>query len=632
MRIFRCCLLFVVLVLFLRTIEQRSVLQIDKQVVAQESVSTSVSSSSSSTSSSPSSLSSSTLTSADNPSSDVSFAPTPESAPETESSTVQFLPDNHSIADSTPTTEPEQQQEGQMRGVKPTQPSQTGQLSQPTVNLAGQSDQQLVTFDDSELKTYLKSDSTTFDPIKKNGEYFVNWPQPKFAFVFTGFLEGYLEPCGCAGMLEMKGGLSRRFSLLGSLREKGWPLITIDGGDFCGDFGGKQAELKLHFIAEALRKMKYDAIGIGKNELRFSAEELLTLTVNLPDVKSPFTAVNIAPFEFNPSMIAPYLVLEQGGIRVGVVSIITKGLLEEIDNQEIVKTDPIIRVREILPALEKENCDYLVLISHGKRGQVLEETEEFLKSFPKKFGIVVVSDPPAEPPRQAPKVIDGRYFIEVGEKGKFAVVLGVFDDAKNPVRYQAVAIDSRYANSPIITEMMQDYQDRLRELGPKGLGIKDYVHPRFDQLGKYIGSKECQSCHEISYDVWKKSKHANAWKSLTTTSVPARTFDPDCVGCHVVGWNPAEHYPYTSGYNIAAGENAGKLVDVGCESCHGPGEMHKIAEMGKDKTAQAESRLAVRLQLENAQKSCITCHDGDNSPAFQFDSYWKQIEHKEDVE
>ena len=39
-----------------------------------------------------------------------------------------------------------------------------------------------------------------FDPIKENKPIFDGWPKPKLALVITGMEEGYLEPCGCAGL------------------------------------------------------------------------------------------------------------------------------------------------------------------------------------------------------------------------------------------------------------------------------------------------------------------------------------------------------------------------------------------------------------------------------------------------
>jgi hypothetical protein len=47
-----------------------------------------------------------------------------------------------------------------------------------------------------------------FDPIKENGSMFVGWPEPKVALVITGRQDGYIEPCGCAGLDRMKGGMN----------------------------------------------------------------------------------------------------------------------------------------------------------------------------------------------------------------------------------------------------------------------------------------------------------------------------------------------------------------------------------------------------------------------------------------
>ena len=100
-----------------------------------------------------------------------------------------------------------------------------------------------------------------------NGPIFVDWPKPDVALVFSGEQDGYLEPCGCAGLENQKGGLKRRFTLLKELRDKGWPVVAMD-------FGGQekrtgvQAEIKFDFALRALAKMGYAAVGFGPNDLR----------------------------------------------------------------------------------------------------------------------------------------------------------------------------------------------------------------------------------------------------------------------------------------------------------------------------------------------------------------------------
>ncbi|MBR3218473.1 MAG: hypothetical protein IKF77_01000, partial [Thermoguttaceae bacterium] len=82
-----------------------------------------------------------------------------------------------------------------------------------------------------------------YDPIQANGVYFEGWDTPQVALVLSGLLNGYIEPCGCAGMDRMKGGLSRRHTLFAELAEKNWPVVAVDTGLITNGFG-IQEELK----------------------------------------------------------------------------------------------------------------------------------------------------------------------------------------------------------------------------------------------------------------------------------------------------------------------------------------------------------------------------------------------------
>src|SRR5208283_1188105 len=124
-----------------------------------------------------------------------------------------------------------------------------------------------------------------FDPIKENGKIFVDrdagdapWPTPKLALVITGNQEGYLEPCGCAGLDRMKGGMSRRYSLFRQLREKGWPLVGLDVGGIAKGFG-KQAELKFQIAINAMHEMPYYSVALGMSDLHLPTTDVLSLTM-----------------------------------------------------------------------------------------------------------------------------------------------------------------------------------------------------------------------------------------------------------------------------------------------------------------------------------------------------------------
>jgi hypothetical protein len=462
-----------------------------------------------------------------------------------------------------------------------------------------------------------------YDPIKENGEYFVGWEKPQVALVFTGLTNGYIEPCGCAGMDRMKGGLSRRRDFLKNLREtRGWDVVAVDAGQTTVGFG-VQEELKFDMAMNAFRLMEYDAIGIGKGELRFPAYFLLTFTApTAADSASLFTSANVGVYGFHDAYALPLKVVERGGLKIGVVSVVCPS--EDLDHRDenLLLESPEKKLAELAPRMKKAACDKWTLIVHGTEA----ETEALAKKFPI-FDFVLTADSPSAPPAEAKSLGGDRMLIEVGEKGKYAVVLGLYESGE--IRYQRVALDSRFESSEDVALLMQDYQSILKTLitlkgHREGLGLNPAREPRSEQLGKFVGSQKCQSCHEEEHRIWLRSRHANAWKSLTDVANPPRDFDPECVGCHVVGWDGLQRFPYVDGFVTA--ENTPHLLNVGCENCHGPGEKHIAAELGDDEAKMEEIRAGMRLG-SSVKTTCYSCHDADNSPEFDFDRYYPLIDH-----
>lgn len=152
---------------------------------------------------------------------------------------------------------------------------------------------------------------------------------------------------------------------------------------------------------------------------------------------------------------------------------------------------------------------------------------------------------------------------------------------------------------------------------------------------KYIGVKMCKMCHQTEkqgkqFDVWQKSKHAGAYKTLTTAkanevakakglSKPAAE-SPECLECH------------TSVASMDA-----KLVDksfdfkdgVQCETCHDAGSKYK--DLTTMKSREKSVAAGMREFKDNAaiEAHCKTCHN-EKSPSykeFKFDEMWAKIKH-----
>ena len=481
----------------------------------------------------------------------------------------------------------------------------------------------------------MKNSGVPFDPIKVNGPIFVGWPPPKLALVITGNQEGYLEPCGCAGLDRMKGGMSRRFTLFRQLREKGWPVIGIDVGNIAKGFG-KQAELKFQIAVNSMSEMHYSTATLGLSDLRLPAAEVMALTMPPdPKKKTMFVCGNVGLFAFDETLLPRTQLIAAGFKTIGITAVVGKTYLAQLAGNTDLKTlEPEKLLGAAVPLLKTAKANYLVLLAHSTR----KEAIELAKKFPE-FDLVICSDhfeAGTEPPAQAEEVRKGgTKLIVVGEKGMYAVVLGLFDDPQQPFRYQRVTLDSRFPAAPEMTALMSAYQDQLKDMGLGGLGIRPLPHPLKPFNGDFVGSDACQNCHEESYRVWKRSPHSRAFATLKNVK-PPRNFDPECISCHTVGWHPTKFFPYQSGF--LSEQETPKLTNVGCEDCHGPGQFHVNAEIRGTPAQQVAFRKVVAVSKEEMadpnslgtnKQNCWSCHDLDNSPEFKFELYWPFVQHHE---
>jgi hypothetical protein len=457
------------------------------------------------------------------------------------------------------------------------------------------------------------------DPVKLNGPIFEGWKKPELSIVITGEQAGYLEPCGCAGLENQKGGLSRRDTLLRQLRKEGWPLLLIDLGGLVSRFG-PQAEIKFQTAVDALRAMDYTAIGWSPEDLRLGGGILLSATTEQDGKPTRFVSANVGLFELDLDSPDRFRVGTWGGKRIAVTSILGKAYQQGLNSDEIKVVDPAEALSRVVPKMTKA-ADLAILLSYAPPA----ESEALAKKFPQ-FQVVVTAGGSDEPPREPRRAGDtGAMLIELGHKGMYAITLGLYPSTPK-LRYQRVPLDARFGDSPAMKELMVAYQHQLKALGWEGLGLRPIVHPNStkpgDSSGQFAGSEACAKCHKTAYGIWKDTPHAHATASLAKLD-PPRQFDPECISCHATGWKPQEFIPYETGFTSL--EATPLLAGNGCENCHGPAKGHLEAEAGKDLALRTAMRKALHLTADD--NSCLKCHDLDNSPEFDFSTYWPQVEH-----
>jgi hypothetical protein len=447
--------------------------------------------------------------------------------------------------------------------------------------------------------------------VPKNDEpLFQGWPKPLAVIVATGMQMGYIEPCGCSGKENQRGGLSRRHSFLKKLVADGWTVVPLDVGGQVRRFG-TQSEFKFQRTADALKTMHYRAIALGTDDLRLPAQ---ALAGPIADNTEAFVSANAALFD--EKFIPRFQIVSAGKLKLGVTAVLGESARRAINNDDIKFKPAEQALKEVLPDLKKAGCDRLVLLAHATQ----RESIELAKKFPE-FDFVITSGGAPEPPRE-PAIVEGTKtrLVEVGQKGEYANVIGLFDDPQQPLRFRMVPLELRLGESEEMQQLMASYQDQLQQQGLAGLGIKPAPHPSGRQ---FVGSKTCGECHTKAFDVWSKTPHAKALDTLANLK-PARQYDPECLSCHVTGWEPQKFYPFQGGF--ASLDKTLLLAHNGCENCHGPGSAHVAAENKGNEREQADMRASMRA-VKSAE-TCLQCHDADNSLKFDFKTYWPKVEHK----
>jgi len=478
---------------------------------------------------------------------------------------------------------------------------------------------------------------STDEPAHSDPVLFADWPDPDFVLFVTGRQHGYIEPCGCTGLENQKGGLMRRHQLQSELRAKGWELACIDLGNQIKRFG-IQPSIKLGVTYQALcQVMGYQAIGFGPEDLKLPAMELLQNMLNGQNQTNPFISANVVLN--SPEFTNRYRVVEINGRRVGITHVIGEEYLEEIRKTDVQATSPEAALRDIWPKLAAEDCHAYVLMAFTS----IENSEQLAREFPH-FDVLVNRGGEGEPTLTPREIRVGQHatqIIQTGSKGMYVGAVGFFAREDPPIRYQRIPLDDRFQDSEQVKTLFIDYQKQLEALQLSGLSIQQVKHP---SGRRFIGSESCYDCHDEEYDIWRHGVDMDPdetgphWRATLDLVEPTqrvfvkRHFDPECLSCHVTGWNPQNYYPYESGYLEL---DASLMHGNGCENCHGPAYEHVQAELGEIDASdqQLESfRQELHVTLKQARESmCIECHDLDNSPDFHeegaFEEYWEQIKH-----
>lgn len=396
--------------------------------------------------------------------------------------------------------------------------------------------------------------------------------------LFTGNTQAQLEPCGC--FIGQSGGLPRRAEAIAHIRENGFSPLLVDLGGIqpsqppsmkphsfesddlsVDDEVHKRDQHRVQTTLTAMDMMGYDAF------FPFDAE---TEIVRNEKIDLSFTSLDSDLTQDADS----YLIKTVGGKRIALVALNFKDPTEIGSVSE--KLDS--RLSEI-----QEQSDYVVGVSHSPP----EVNRELAREYPNFSAILSPSEGETE------KVGDV-LLAYCNSKGKTLSALLLTDTG---VDIQQIALTEHVSDDPDVRRLLDDFYHQVATDGQlQSVSYRLFASEPFEQddSNSYIGSQACQECHQKEFTQWAHSSHATAFNTLRAVG---REYYPECITCHVTGAG------YESGYQIGNPDRK-HLVDVGCETCHGPGKQHVYTPLKEN----------IRGQVP--EKVCMDCHTPEHSPGF----------------
>lgn len=409
---------------------------------------------------------------------------------------------------------------------------------------------------------------------------------PKEALVvYTGNMLAELKPCGCAKE-EDQGGIERRMQYLKDTRKQHPHVVLVDTGDNFKE-PTRQGRLKVKTLLTATEKMSYDAVALGDRDLVYGFQFLKDRA------QIPWIAGNLKTDQFEPtrSRVKSF----PNGLKVGILSVADPGLF--YDHVELTLEDPKQTALNLITAMrEASNPDLIILLSHAERETALSYLDLDGVDIVINGHIVTESD-----------VIDlkpvyknGKVFVQSSSRGQKMGELRVLIDEKGnkSFAHNLVKLDSSVKFDPEMVKLYEHYNEEVETMFFESLASKRNK----SKQSVYAGETVCKTCHSAEHAIWSDSRHGRAYNTLRKIN---KAFDPECLACHVVGFN-------LPGGFISELDTP-DLKNVQCEVCHGPGRDHAIAPQAGFGN--------------KAKEACKQCHAINHSPNFNFTDYWPKIKH-----
>jgi len=412
----------------------------------------------------------------------------------------------------------------------------------------------------------------------------------ELSILYSGNLNGELEPCGCSEESNL-GGILRRATVIDRLRAERPDLVAISNGGLL-DWTMTTDTIKNRFILKGFAELGYDAVGVQWQDLAAGNGHLV-------EAGLPWVASN-----WRHGDHATERLIQRGGTLITYF----QWLDPTGSPEKTMKGDHL----PILASTDRLAEDLAAARAAGALtvlGTALAP-DEAARRLPLEFVDILLS-PNGDEKYAEPKRIGSTLVLRPGTRGQRVAVLtvttgvgpGGVGSAIEDWRHEVIKMPAEIAKADRLSGWYDAYNAALKVDYQKRVAAREAI----DNGGSpFRGAAACKNCHETEHTAWNGSLHAGAHGKLVAAG---KAFDPGCLGCHTVGFMEPGGFLDTA--------LTGHLVGVQCESCHGSAGDHVDTEGQAPTPSKGAARSAM----------CAQCHNRAHSPAFAFEAYWPMVAH-----
>jgi len=350
-------------------------------------------------------------------------------------------------------------------------------------------------------------------------------PPPKaFRIVYGANRHGESDPCGC--MVNQLGGLDRLVNLLAA-EDKALvgPRFFVDAGD--AFFAAPQippsrraaAVSKARLIGEAYRLVRVDALNPGPRDLSAG----LDLLRELERVSgAAFVSANLVSAEGVP-LFKPWTVLDRGGVRIGVTGIAhPEAIPADSGVRALAWQEPLAKA---IAELRERRVDATVVLS----GLGLAEDRR-LEGV---AGVALVVGSRSLDVLEQPVALGQTWIVQPQIQGQTVGVIDFPASERVGRLHRMVDLGKDWDGKNAVSELMARHRDSVREIALRE-SESSTPAPGATAAAPFVAQPHaCRNCHRRQVDFWETTPHASAYLVLYAKK---QHFDPECIGCHSLGF------------------------------------------------------------------------------------------------